>query len=212
MHQTALEFGRLFFNTYVAREKGLSIVEIGSQEVIGSLRSVAPPESNYLGIDSSSCFEHSEFFWLVYNEILRILKPPGLFYLNAPSNGQFHRYPVDCWRFYPDSGVALQNWGKRSGYANVLLESFIGPQKNDIWNDFVAIFLKDVKYIDRYPKRMQESISAYSNGLMYENMTFSNFSAVPEDQQVGLSSFGRNRPCPCGSGKRFKHCHGALES
>src|SRR5215469_8429791 len=96
MHQTALEFGRLFFNTYVAGEKGLSIVEIGSQEVIGSLRSVAPPESNYLGIDfaagkgvdmiisdpycvpiddnsadvvvSSSCFEHSEFFWLVYNE------------------------------------------------------------------------------------------------------------------------------------------------
>jgi SAM-dependent methyltransferase len=184
MHQTALEFGHLFFNTYVAGEKGLSIVDIGSQDITGSLRSVAPPESNYLGIDfaagkgidiiisdpyclpvddnsadvvvSSSCFEHSEFFWLVYNEILRILKPSGIFYLNAPSNGHFHRYPVDCWRFYPDSGVA-QNWGKRSGYANVLLESFIGPQKNDIWNDFVAVFLRDVKYIGRYPKRMQES-------------------------------------------------------
>jgi preprotein translocase subunit SecA len=23
---------------------------------------------------------------------------------------------------------------------------------------------------------------------------------------------GRNEPCPCGSGKKFKHCHGALES
>jgi uncharacterized protein YecA (UPF0149 family) len=21
---------------------------------------------------------------------------------------------------------------------------------------------------------------------------------------------GRNQPCPCGSGRRFKHCHGAL--
>ena len=21
---------------------------------------------------------------------------------------------------------------------------------------------------------------------------------------------GRNAPCPCGSGKKFKHCHGAL--
>ena len=30
-----------------------------------------------------------------------------LFYLNAPSNGEFHRYPVDCWRFYPDAGGAL---------------------------------------------------------------------------------------------------------
>jgi preprotein translocase subunit SecA len=23
---------------------------------------------------------------------------------------------------------------------------------------------------------------------------------------------GRNEPCPCGSGKKFKHCHGALSS
>ena len=22
---------------------------------------------------------------------------------------------------------------------------------------------------------------------------------------------GRNEPCPCGSGKKYKHCHGALE-
>jgi preprotein translocase subunit SecA len=21
---------------------------------------------------------------------------------------------------------------------------------------------------------------------------------------------GRNEPCPCGSGKKYKHCHGAL--
>jgi preprotein translocase subunit SecA len=23
---------------------------------------------------------------------------------------------------------------------------------------------------------------------------------------------GRNDPCPCGSGKKYKHCHGAMES
>ncbi|MCC5981585.1 MAG: SEC-C domain-containing protein, partial [Oceanicaulis sp.] len=21
---------------------------------------------------------------------------------------------------------------------------------------------------------------------------------------------GRNEPCPCGSGKKYKHCHGAI--
>ena len=26
----------------------------------------------------------------------------------------------------------------------------------------------------------------------------------------GFESTGRNQPCPCGSGKKFKHCHGAL--
>jgi preprotein translocase subunit SecA len=30
--------------------------------------------------------------------------------------------------------------------------------------------------------------------------------ALPE----GFERTGRNAPCPCGSGKKFKHCHGAL--
>jgi preprotein translocase subunit SecA len=30
--------------------------------------------------------------------------------------------------------------------------------------------------------------------------------AMPADWQ----RTGRNAPCPCGSGKKFKHCHGAL--
>jgi preprotein translocase subunit SecA len=30
---------------------------------------------------------------------------------------------------------------------------------------------------------------------------------VRNDRKVG-----RNEPCPCGSGKKYKHCHGALTS
>jgi len=30
---------------------------------------------------------------------------------------------------------------------------------------------------------------------------------VREDRKVG-----RNEPCPCGSGKKYKHCHGRLGS
>ena len=34
---------------------------------------------------SISTFEHTEFFWETFLEILRVLKPNGLFFLNAPS-------------------------------------------------------------------------------------------------------------------------------
>jgi len=36
--------------------------------------------------------------------------------------------------------------------------------------------------------------------------------AVPRPAQVvrDMPKVGRNDPCPCGSGKKFKHCHGAL--
>jgi preprotein translocase subunit SecA len=33
--------------------------------------------------------------------------------------------------------------------------------------------------------------------------------AMKPFQQFG-KKVGRNEPCPCGSGKKYKHCHGAL--
>lgn len=32
-----------------------------------------------------------------------------------------------------------------------------------------------------------------------------------ENAQAALPKVGRNDPCPCGSGKKYKHCHGQLE-
>ena len=197
MHQSAMFYGRCFFEAYCPAEKteNITIVEIGSQDVNGSLRDVAPPESRYIGLDfvkgkgvdividdpynlplpdasvsaivSSSCFEHSEFFWLVFLEAMRVLKEDGVFYLNAPSNGIFHRYPSDCWRFYPDSGHALAAWGKRNGYNTLLLESFTGQRSNEgIWNDFVAVFLKDARYENKYPRRIAHSLTKFHNGYL----------------------------------------------
>ena len=221
MHNTAMDHGRRFFETYVKEPHGATIVDLGSQDVNGSLRSVAPDGANYVGVDfedakgvdvvitnpyslpfadesvdicvSSSCFEHSEFFWLVFLEIMRILKPAGLLYLNVPSNGDFHRYPVDCWRFYPDSGIALQNWARRNGYSAALLESFTGEQKVDVWNDFVAVFVKDEQFSGRYPDRIQARTQDYTNGVVQGRAGFSNHSVAPEDQRTFLATTSKSR-------------------
>ena len=212
MHDTAMEFGAAFFGTYYKAASGLTIVDVGSQDVTGSLRSVAPAGNRYVGVDfaaakgvdvvitdpyalpfedasvdavvSSSCFEHSEFFWLLFNETLRILKPDGLLYINVPSNGAFHRFPVDCWRFYPDSGVALQNWGRRSGYDVAMLESFTGRRKEDIWNDFVAVFVKDEAHAGKHPARMMDSLKLYTNGRRHGSEEITHFAAASQDQDA----------------------------
>ncbi|MEM9850600.1 MAG: SEC-C metal-binding domain-containing protein, partial [Pseudomonadota bacterium] len=31
-----------------------------------------------------------------------------------------------------------------------------------------------------------------------------------DDDPVTWGKPGRNEPCPCGSGKKFKHCHGSF--
>jgi SAM-dependent methyltransferase len=212
MHDTAMRYGKLFFEVYVPDSKTITIVDLGAQDVNGSLRTVAPPSCNYIGVDfekargvdvvitdpyelpfesesidvcvSSSCYEHSEFFWLSFLEVVRIVKPGGLIYMNVPSNGYFHRYPVDCWRFYPDSGTALKNWACRNGFDVELLESFIGKQRGDIWNDFVAVFVKERGVACLPTERIINRIDDYTNGKVGDSEVFKNYSMAQEDQHA----------------------------
>jgi len=61
---------------------------------------------------SGQAFEHIEFFWITMLEIARVLKAGGLCSIIAPSGGFEHRYPVDCWRFYPDGFSALARFAR----------------------------------------------------------------------------------------------------
>lgn len=217
MHPTAMQNSSFFFEAYAPAfaAEGATVVEIGSQDVNGSLRSTAPAHFKYIGVDfvagkgvdvilddpytlpfetgsadivlSSSCFEHSEMFWVLYLEIMRILKPGGLFYLNVPSNGGFHRWPVDCWRFYPDSGKALVTWAKRNGMNPALLESYTSVQVGDLWNDFVAVYVRDEAFADRHPRRIMQNHKGVYNGVMHATDGFVNYSPMPEDQKKLLA-------------------------
>ena len=48
------------------------------------------------------------------------------------------------------------------------------------------------------------------NGLAAENFIAAPEDRHPEDQST-WGKVGRNEACPCGSGKKYKHCHGAFE-
>ena len=97
--------------------------------------------------------------------MLRITKDDGLIYTNAPSNAAYHRYSVDCWKFYPDSGKALANWDKRNGYECELLESYVANQGNHgMVNDFVAVFVKNIAHAEMYPERSVNRRDDYCNG------------------------------------------------
>lgn len=210
MHRSAMSNAKLFFDTYAGAASNCRLLDIGSQNVNGSLHDVCPKHIEYVGVDfvngkgvdvvlsdpyhfpfednsadivvSSSCFEHSEMFWVLFLEILRVMKPSGLFYLNVPSNGAFHRYPVDCWRFFPDSGQALVTWAKMSGYpSTALLESYTSYQDVDVFNDFVGIFIKDAQFESAYPKRILHSLKEFSNGRMHGQTDILNMKNLPED-------------------------------
>jgi hypothetical protein len=198
MHTTAYLTGKHFFETYV--HYPVSIVEIGSQNVNGSLRDHAPQGAPYCGVDfvagagvdvvlqdpykfpfpdntfdvlvTSSCFEHSEMFWLSFLEGMRILKDDGIMYCNAPSSRMvYHRYPVDCWRFFPDAAKGLQSWGIHNGIPVGVLESFVvNPIQNDesICLDWCSVFIKNGQHQYKYPKRMIDAMPLpWVNGFKF---------------------------------------------
>lgn len=123
----------------------------------------------------------SEFFWLTFMEILRILKSDGILLITVPANAAVHRYPVDCWRFYPDSGMALRNWARRQGVKAELLESFTGRQMAGLMNDFTAVFLKDKAYMAKHPNRIQDIYGHYVWGYVHGASRFTNQESVNED-------------------------------
>jgi hypothetical protein len=138
------------------------VLDIGASDVNGSYREIfGNPPFRYIGADmalgpgvdlvlddpyripladasvdiviSGQALEHCEFFWLSFAEMVRVLRPDGLIFLIAPSAGPIHRYPVDCYRFYPDAYAAL---ARHAGCT--LVESWLderGP-----WRDLVGVF------------------------------------------------------------------------
>ncbi len=95
-------------------------------------------------IVSGKTFEHTEFFWLSLREIARALKTGGLVCIIAPSAGPEHRYPVDCWRVYPDG---LRAAARYAGLETIeAWTQWDDPQKYDDesnkWHDSVLIARK----------------------------------------------------------------------
>jgi SAM-dependent methyltransferase len=188
MHPSAYEHGRLFFKLYWQSEFS-EIVELGSQNVNGSLRDHCPAGARYVGMDmapgngvdlvvtpgepfplandsvdaavTSSVFEHDVCFWETFLDLVRVLRPGGLLYINAPSNYAFHRYPVDCWRFYPDAGHALKLWAARRGLGVDLLESFVAKPFDGNWADYVAVFRK----VSDRPLQRKGRIADYTTAM-----------------------------------------------
>lgn len=212
MHQTAINSFIAFQKNYLdSNTQKIKVVEVGSRSVNSHIKNLLNKNTDYIGLDieagdnvdvvlkdpykfplddssvdvviSISVFEHTEFFWLTYLEILRILKPSGLFFLNAPSNSKYHRHSSDNWRFYPDSIIALEKWGRQNNYKPKVLEHYTNHViGRDIWNDYISVTVKDEMYKNKFRKRILDSKKNFINGRKDNSTNILNFQEFPQDQ------------------------------
>lgn len=167
MHPSSYNQMEAAINEHLGNITPLNILDVGSCDVNGSYKPMfarfgwsytgfdqtegpnvdvvstdphkLPFDNNSFGaVISGQAFEHMEYFWIAMLEIARVLKPDGKAFIIAPSKGFEHRYPIDCWRFYPDGFRTLGKW---SGLTVLEVKSDLADRAS-IWGDTLGVFQK----------------------------------------------------------------------
>lgn len=86
----------------------------------------------------------------------------------------------------------------------------------EIVNNFLGTNYSFDELLEHYKSRYLENKIFSSTTVLYKSKAFSKTLGIieediekPELDGIDLSKIGRNDPCPCGSGKKFKKCCGA---
>ena len=156
------------------KETELKILDLGSQDVNGTYKDLFQNKKwSYIGVDmvkgknvdvvvrdiydwkefgsdsmdvviSGQAFEHIEFIWKTVLEVKRVMKPGGIGCLIAPSSGFEHRYPVDCWRIYPDGFRALAKYASLEVLDVYMTDDELARSvgEENVWKDTVLVFKK----------------------------------------------------------------------
>lgn len=86
----------------------------------------------------------------------------------------------------------------------------------EVVNNFLGTNYSFDELLEHYKTRYLKNKIFSSTTVLYKSKAFSKTLGIieediskPELEGIDLSKIGRNEPCPCGSGKKFKKCCGA---
>jgi SAM-dependent methyltransferase len=97
------------------------------------------PDGAFDVVVSGQTLEHTEYPWLFVKELARIAKKGALLCVIAPCEWEYHAFPIDCWRIFPDGMKAVLQYNGLQ-----VLETYISQNSTDPrWkSDTVGIALK----------------------------------------------------------------------
>ncbi len=115
-------------------------------------------------------------------------------------------------------GIHLRGYAQKNPKQEYKRESF------ELFSDMLDRIKQDVvKIVLTVQVRSEQDVQAVEEAPAVSNVQYQHtdydtaLAAAPDKPPAGSPPFtragqkvGRNDPCPCGSGKKFKHCHGAI--
>ena len=94
---------KTFFDHHDWEYTGLDVLPGPNVDVVTSDPYRYPfDDSAFDVIVSGQTLEHVEDTHKFMREVGRLVKPGGLVYISVPHDVPEHRFPIDCWRIFPD--------------------------------------------------------------------------------------------------------------
>ena len=123
---------------------------------------------------------------------------------------------------YLRQGIHLRGYAQKQPKQEYKREAFelfgqlLDQVKNEVTRVLMNMQIQSQQQIDEAAQALESQAENISN-VTYtapsetgEAYTYAGPSSEFELAPQGLAKVGRNEPCPCGSGKKFKNCHGKL--
>jgi preprotein translocase subunit SecA len=134
---------------------------------------------------------------------------------NIDSHWREHLSSLDYLR----QGIHLRGYAQKQPKQEYKREAFelfgqlLDMVKNEVTRVLMSVQIESSEQVQLAADKLEENAEAFSNitysapdetgaAQVYADGTDPNNSPVP--------AVGRNEPCPCGSGKKYKQCHGKL--
>ncbi len=133
-----------------------------------------------------------------YGKELMLQTQKYIFLQNLDAVWKEHLLSLDYLR----NGIGLRAYGHKDPLNEYKTEAFIMFQ-----NVLKLIAIKTISTLCK-AEISQQAVNEMIEETDEQNEEIKNMQRkIPEEL---MQNIGRNDPCPCGSGKKFKHCHGAL--
>ena len=92
-----------------------------------------------------------------------------------------------------------------------LFETLLGTVRNEVTRILTTVEIRSEAQIEEAEQQHPQVENVQYHHADYEEaLAADSADKKPQPQERALPKVGRNDPCPCGSGKKYKHCHGKL--
>ena len=120
---------------------------------------------------------------------------------------------------YLRQGIHLRGYAQKQPKQEYKREAFelfgqlLDQVRNEVTRVLMTVQIQSQAQIDEAAQDIETRAEAISN-VTYTAPTETGEAQSTVDQRTlatAVPQVGRNEPCPCGSGKKYKHCHGQLK-